>query len=151
MFSAGGSSLALHADGRKSLDDRPPRLENPRPEGAEPTQRRTPLLHFTLSQDNRVSTVTPTTISTTPTKCMNVFGSICRSRGANGLRYIPQLVRKLKNLSIPATIGPMPSPRRSNHQERFSLTSIVSTSHPKGVKKYPAGYMQNFCNLSGLM
>jgi len=37
LSSAGGPSLALHADGRKSSDDRPSCLENPRPEGAEPT------------------------------------------------------------------------------------------------------------------
>jgi|SRR5271165_7657579 len=35
--SAGGSSLALHTDGRESSDDRSPCLENPRPEGAEST------------------------------------------------------------------------------------------------------------------
>lgn len=32
-----GPSFALHADGRKSSDDRPLCLENPRPAGAEPT------------------------------------------------------------------------------------------------------------------
>ncbi len=37
LSSAGGPSPALHVDGRKSSDDRPPCLENPRPEGADPT------------------------------------------------------------------------------------------------------------------
>jgi hypothetical protein len=35
--SAGGSSPALHTDGRESSDDRPTCLENPRPAGAEST------------------------------------------------------------------------------------------------------------------
>ena len=37
LSSAGANPLALHADGRKSSDDRPSCLENPRPAGAEST------------------------------------------------------------------------------------------------------------------
>ena len=37
LSSAGGPSPALHVDGRKSSDDRPSCLENPRPAGAEST------------------------------------------------------------------------------------------------------------------
>jgi hypothetical protein len=37
LSSAGGPCLALQADGGKLSDDTPPYLENPRPEGAEPT------------------------------------------------------------------------------------------------------------------
>src|ERR1700730_410323 len=37
LSSAGGPSPALHVDGRKSPDDRPSCLENPRPAGAEST------------------------------------------------------------------------------------------------------------------
>jgi len=37
LSSAGGTSPALHVDGRKSSDDRPSCLENPRPAGAEST------------------------------------------------------------------------------------------------------------------
>ena len=36
-MSSSARSLALHDKGRKSADDRPPCLENPRPEWAEPT------------------------------------------------------------------------------------------------------------------
>jgi len=37
LSNAGGPSPALHVDGRKSSDDRPSCLENPRPAGAEST------------------------------------------------------------------------------------------------------------------
>src|SRR6202051_1966589 len=37
LSSAGGPSPALHVDGRKSSDDKPSCLENPRPAGAEST------------------------------------------------------------------------------------------------------------------
>src|ERR1700689_941516 len=37
LSSAGGPSPALHFDGRKSSEDRPSCLENPRPAGAEST------------------------------------------------------------------------------------------------------------------
>jgi hypothetical protein len=37
LSGAGGPSPALHPEGRKSSDDRPPCLENPRPAGAEST------------------------------------------------------------------------------------------------------------------
>ena len=48
---AGANPLALCTARKKSSDDRPPCLENPRPEGAESTLTENPLLHFTLSQD----------------------------------------------------------------------------------------------------
>jgi len=37
LSGAGGSSPALHPEGRRSSDDRPSCLENPRPAGAEST------------------------------------------------------------------------------------------------------------------
>jgi hypothetical protein len=37
LSSAGANSLALRAERKRSSDDRPPCLENPRPEGAEST------------------------------------------------------------------------------------------------------------------
>src|SRR5271157_2366165 len=52
LSSAGANPLALCTPRKKPSDDRPPCLENPRPEGAESTLTETPLLHFTLSQDN---------------------------------------------------------------------------------------------------
>ena len=48
--SAGANSLALNIQ-KQASDDRPPCLENPRPEGAESTLRRTLLLDFRLNQD----------------------------------------------------------------------------------------------------
>src|SRR6266571_869699 len=58
----------------------------------------------------------PTNISTTPTNRMNAPPLIGSSRSTQGLRYIPQLVSRLKNLSRPARNGPRPSPSLSAHQ-----------------------------------
>ena len=40
-----------------------------------------------------------------------------------GLRYISQLARTLKYLSMPAMMGPAPKPMRSAHQAAFSRGS----------------------------
>src|SRR5438270_6388809 len=74
----------------------------------------------------------PAAISTTPTMCMKVSGRKWVMRGTSGLRYICHWVRILKNLSVPATIGPMPKPRRSTHQAVFSRLSNISHLHCNG-------------------
>jgi hypothetical protein len=52
LSSAGANPLALRTATKKPSDDRPPCLENPRPEGAELTLTENALLHFTLSQNS---------------------------------------------------------------------------------------------------
>ena len=53
LSSAGAYPLALGTEPKQPSDDRPPCLENPRPEGAESTLTENAALHFTLSQYKR--------------------------------------------------------------------------------------------------
>ena len=50
----------------------------------------------------RVRIASPTSISTGPIRCMKVSARIGNTRAARGLKYIPQVVSRLKYLSNPA-------------------------------------------------
>src|SRR5262245_15440004 len=57
---------------------------------------------------------------------MKVVALTGSKRSARGLRYICQLVSRLKNLSRPARKGPSPRPIRSaHHAELICLSDIV--------------------------
>jgi hypothetical protein len=92
--SAGGSSLALHTDGRKSSDDRPSCLENPCPAGAELHQRRTLLLHFTLNHDRRTTRIVAT--DEIKAKIREIGINKCaRESGFDRKNFIRKLVRDI--------------------------------------------------------
>jgi len=79
--------------------------------------------HIAANCVQRLSTSSPATISTAPITCINVDGLTGITLVASGLRYIVQSVNRLKYLSIPAMIGPTPSPIRKTHQLAFRRSS----------------------------
>src|SRR5687768_7249053 len=68
----------------------------------------------------------PTAISMTPTTRMKASPLTGSRRSAEGLRYVPQSARMLKNLSRPARNAPSPRPTLKAHQAEVSLSIIAS-------------------------
>ena len=62
-------------------------------------------------------------VGMTPTACMNAARLIGSIRSTLGLRYICQLVSRLKNLSRPARNGPSPNPSLNAHHAELSVLS----------------------------
>src|SRR6185295_9008229 len=72
---------------------------------------------------------TPTTISITPTACMNVAALTGSMRWTAGLRYFSQLTSMFVNLSAPASSGPKPNAtRNAQYPALSSLETNINAS-----------------------
>src|SRR5260221_11716320 len=92
----------------------------------------------------------PATISMTPTMCMKVAAETGTILVASGLRYICQSVSLLKNLSRPATIGPIPRPSRKAHQAVLKLSLKAAMFPPSEMSGGQAiGFKQEFVERIG--
>src|SRR5215469_7078992 len=86
----------------------------------------------------------PAMISTTPTARMKTGTLTGITFVAIGLRYMPQSASTLKNLSVPAMIGPRPKPRRRAHQAVLSRESksVISCLLYKKSERGGGGYRE---------
>jgi hypothetical protein len=119
LSSAGGPSPALHVDGRKSSDDRPSCLENPRPAGAE-------------------STLTENASSPFHAEPRHVPSGIRRRR----LKWWTALVRRTMNRPNPFFLQMCVKPRKSNVSGLPSplRSRFCSANRPNSIRRVLSGW-----------